>query len=237
MRMMSRMCGVVAAWLLVALSPAPLGAEPIAVDSQYLQGYASTPDTSGVVATDGWTDANGGFRISWDVSYDGSVWNYAYAITDDPTGQLNPELSHVIIEISPSVTSLDGVIFDANFAQAELALYEPGQPSNPNLPGDLYGFKVDGHHVLTFSSTQAPVWGDFYAKDGRPQGDVWATAWNTGFGSDAVSGDDPFSGWIPTPDTTGGNGGDPIPEPATMALLSLGGISVLGVRRLRRRRS
>jgi len=100
-----------------------------------------------------------------------------------------------------------------------------GNGGDPNLPANIYGIKFffgdpeeQDFHYFSFMSTQPPVWGDFYTKDGK-QGGVVCTAWNSGIG---VEGEGPrdFTGWIPTPDN--------IPEPSSLLLLVLGSSAVLG---------
>jgi hypothetical protein len=102
------------------------------------------------------------------------------------------------------------------------------------MPDDLYGIKFTptdktaaSSYTFTFQSTQNPVWGDFYAKDGSGGGPpplVWATAWNSSFGSDPTSLTTDFTPWIPVPDTESTR----IPEPSSLLLLVLGSSAVLG---------
>jgi hypothetical protein len=196
-------------------------------------GSRSTPAASGVVAADGWAVGQGGFKISWNIFFDGTFWNYSYTITNADGTALDPGLSHWILEVSPVITddNVEDFIFDTNFPLVGPQLWEAdplspnntspgGNMGNPNLPADLYGIKLDtGQATYTFKSTQNPVYGDFYAKDGRPGGfDIPATAWNTGIGTDPSEGG-PFSHWIPTPDT---DRVEVIPEPASVLLLGLG---------------
>ena len=62
--------------------------------------------------------------------------------------------------------------------------------SNPNIPGTVHGIKVDISDGLVYSffSSKAPVWGDFYSKDGvagkgsGPASDADINAaWNSDF--------------------------------------------------------
>lgn len=85
------------------------------------------------------------------------------------------------------------------------------------MPHSFYGVKFDELNVyivsFSFTSTQAPVWGNFYSKDGTVK-DNPVVAWNTGLG-------DPDNGvFIPRPD------GIPVPEPGILLLL---GIGMMGV--------
>jgi len=219
-----------------------------------LVGSRSTPISSGVVADDGWTDASGGFTISWVITGSSGSWEYSYTI-DTADG---PDLSHWLLEVSPMITAenVGGYIFNFNTDPSDPSdpdppfegpewwgpSYDQGN-NNPNMPADLWGINIDidigfegSSHTFTFESTQQPVWGSFYANDGQPQGDVWATAWNTGIGTDPESSATDFTNWIPVPDTTAGGGPPIIPEPTSLLLLALGASSVLGFGRFRRGR-
>ena len=63
------------------------------------------------------------------------------------------------------------------------------------MPEDIYGIKFDAcgnatDVTISFDSDRAPVWGDFYSKDGIIPGAQWCALYNSGF----TSGDyDPFS--------------------------------------------
>ena len=158
----------------------------VPVDSQYYFGTRTTPDTSGVDSTGGYAEAEGGFSITWDISFDGTYWNYSYTFTDKDGSTINPEVSHWIVEISPEVdlTNIDDYVFDAN---APVVIPPGGDvwpedtnfpnttnagggiSGNPNLGTDLHGIKFDtgSNNVsgtYTFKSVEPPVWGDFYVK-------------------------------------------------------------------------
>jgi len=240
--------------LALGLCPLAAYADFVPVGSGDLIGSRTTPPASGVVAADGWTDGNGGFTISWEITSStvsaSGYWEYEYTIDVDD----GPDLSHWLLEVSPIITEGNlgqyfptGFYSDDPYFQVEGPVTwgaDPLSPNNtspggnngnPNLPADIYGlsFGTEQDLLVGFWSTQQPVWGDFYAKDGKHEGIV-ATAWNSGFGSDPDDSTTDFTGWIPVPDTTGGGGPPPVPEPASLILLMLGTSAVLGRRWLRR---
>ena len=142
------------------------------------------------------------------------------------------DISHFIVAISPDVTERD--FWGANGAPISIATYDPSNPSNPGLPSAFFGLKLDYEgNYFTFNSSRAPVWGDFYIKDGIFDGDD-VYAYNTTFGLPDPT-DDPADGSINNkilrPDTHT----DMIPEPSSMLLLG----SALGmagvIRRFRRK--
>jgi hypothetical protein len=226
---------LVACFLLLIMLTLPVSADPIFVEGDDLSGSRTTPPGSGVVAGDGWTEAEGGFEIGWNIAPNGSDWNYSYTLRDKGTSDppvLNPGLSHWILEVTPGIGigSFSDIDVDPEGnppVEGPKTWYAKTQP-NPDMPYDIYGIKFDVGNTVTFTSTQRPVWGDFYAKDGRHSG-IWATAWNAGFGSDPDPDDPDFEGftpWIPTPDGV-------IPEPSTILLVTLSfvGITALGIRK------
>lgn len=223
---------LVACVLLLIMLPLSVSADPI-TGSRSTPGPPSTPD--GVVAADGWDENNGGFKIEWLIalSSDGTYYDYTYTISDeDGTTPIAPGLSHWILEVTPGIGigSFSDIDVDPEGnppVEGPKTWYAKTQP-NPDMPYDIYGIKFDVGNTVTFTSTQRPVWGDFYAKDGRHSG-IWATAWNAGFGSDPDPDDPDFEGftpWIPTPDGV-------IPEPSTILLVTLSfvGITALGIRK------
>lgn len=149
-----------------------------------------------VKATDGWVQAEGGFRIAWSIQLapSGGFFTYSYTISNnDPTpGPLWAKLSHIIIGATDGTkpgtskfTLADGWGWMINNAAAppEVGTFNPGG-SNPNMPGNLYGIKfettIDDVITLTFNSRRVPELMNFYAKDGKHSG-VFATAFNAGF--------------------------------------------------------
>ncbi len=197
-------------------------------------GSRTTPETNGIVASDGWEQPLGGFKISWDIEQVGAdLWTYSYKLSNaDGSMPTDPALSHFILEVSGDITDENWHTYFPDVTTGTVVEVEDFTAtsdgnSNPYLPGTLHGIKFAGdNYIFEFTSTQAPVWGDFYAKDGKhldPESTKeFATAWNAG-----ITGDGPtlettdFTPWIPRPD------GDGLSPPAT--IVPEPGLSVLGL--------
>jgi hypothetical protein len=180
----------------------------------YYEGYIAWDEN--LVASTNW--ANTSCVLSWIVSFDSATnyWTYQYTFTTDG----KPGISHVITEVSETFDEEN--VEDGTTASYELGTYLPTNPSNPGIPGSLYGMKFnvpaesDGTlYVWTIVTDRAPIWGDFYAKGGS---DTYA--YNTQFGvaNDSPVEDNPnLIGWAVVPDTV-----TTIPEPSTLIFLGLG---------------
>jgi hypothetical protein len=195
-----------------------------------------------------WVNYNVG--ISWtvtdtDTTYPSHPWKYTYTFGHDG-GQA--AISHLIIEVSEEMTlddmvGLTGAGLDAT---DPIALHEVAA-GNPNMPEAINGLKLNPPNpddfTMTFSfySNRRPVWGDFYARCGGKLGGInFAYNYNmdafgaeSGFlspdsdpAADASTGTpaNHYYYHILRPDTV-------VPEPATLALLSLGCLVVLRTRR------
>jgi hypothetical protein len=170
-------------------------------------------------------------ELSWTVSEnaDGS-FHYSYTLE-----VFKGAVSHLIIEVSQTFTCADLLNAEGPFGETEVGWHEV-QSGNPNMPEHIYGIKFDEAWGTTatfgFDAWRKPVWGDFYAKDGKAGGD-WNFVHNAGFTvGDVDPGDDPSDGsvgcHILVPDSV------ILPEPATMGLLGLGlGAMVIGRKRSR----
>jgi hypothetical protein len=138
------------------LIPLQAKAAPILVGAGDLTGSRSTPPANGVFADDGWMDGSGGFRIAWQINFTGTVWQYKYTFTDADGSAINPDMSHLILEVSDSITAdnVGSLIFNTNFTLVGPQTWtaDPLSPNNtnpganmgnPNLPADIYGIKAD----------------------------------------------------------------------------------------------
>lgn len=207
---------VVASLLIIGLSPFVCPADLFS---------GSLTNSSGIDAVGNWTT---GLTISWTVKQAGSAWSYHYALTVDKDDKA---LSHIIFEVSDTfkVENLLGVA-------GELKLYTPGG-SNEGMPDDLYGIKFEGFAdggtvsddttktwFVDFTSDRAPVWGDFYAVDGKGKDSI-AYAYNKGFTLNDV---DEMTNHIAVPDTL-----SYVPVPGAMLLGALG-LGAAGLRLHRR---
>lgn len=187
----------------------------------------SLTNSTGVIATGPWNTGNG-FEIGWNVTQSGSTFHYAYHVSGVNDTNLAKNLSHILFQVSPNFTASD--IFNVTGATLwydSPGTYNPGT-SNPNMPNSLYSVKFGdfvnpANATIEFDSTRAPIWGDFYTKDGTFKvGNVHydVTAWNSGFGG--VEG-----AKIGVPDTA------TAPIPGSLVLLGSGllGMFAIGVRK------
>lgn len=179
-------------------------------------GSRTTP--TGITGTAAWGKVPG-YTVSWDISQSGNIFHYVYDISVP-----SKDISHTILELSDNITqdNINSLIFNFRVNGSSKStptprLFSPSDPgnSNPGLPSDIYGIKIDmtsTKQKVAFDSLRAPMWGDIYSKDGVDKG-VFVYAFNTGFGTDPIGND--YSKWIAVPDTKHIR----VPEPATYLLL------------------
>lgn len=173
-------------------------------------------------------------EIYWTVTGNpDSTWHYSYRLTVN-----EHDFGFFLLETSPGFTLDNALNVSGPCTALELDHWAPG-PSRFNLPDDVYGVKFDGTTgtdlTLAFDSPYAPVWGDFYAKDGTGY-----EGWNTGFAAadwdPLIAPDDgsyQYHLLRPGADTYNGV----TPEPGTLGLvgLGLGALAYLRGRKGRRR--
>jgi hypothetical protein len=206
-----------------------------------LIGSRDTSAAGGATGTKDW--ANGGFNIAWDISFDEDteLWTYIYHVTTD-----RKEVSHLLLE----VTQGDGgvLIGDDSSPVDEIKTFNPGDPSNPLLPNKLYAAKLDfgsTDTIYTIVTDRAPVYGVFYAKDGK-SGGIDVVAYANALKESDYKTDEALTinDFIVRPNGKHGPetdpGGDPdpptnaVPEPMTASLAAVAAASLLLATRRRR---
>lgn len=182
----------------------------------------STTENNGQVQGIGKWIEEGPTTLEWEVTDNGSSWHYRYVLTVPKM-----DVSHLIIGVSDAFEASDFWNATGAFGSTQIGDFDQGN-GNPDIPQPLHGLKFDDTSgttlIIEFDCNRAPVWGDFYAKDG---GNPNTQAWNAGI-TLADPTDAPADGSIDdhllVPDSV-------IPEPATMTFLALGALAVARIRR------
>ena len=182
----------------------------------------------GVVGSAAWD--NGDYDISWNITNNDNKWTYTYTVKVD-----RKDVSHFLLEVTNDgnpFNVLEGS--DVNIVQPA-TVYSSGT-SNPNMPNSLYGIKFDfGGNLTTYTivTDRAPVWGVFYAKDGK-DGGVAVTAWSNALNYDNYQTSMTLTetDFIVRPDGVGsGVNGNPVPVPGAAWLLGSGLLGLAGLGR------
>ena len=208
-------------------------------------GSLSTPDTSGLIAgLNGWGPNEDGYRVTWTITLEAEPlypllpWHYKYEFSKANGDPLVKLTSHFIISLSEDIQESDLDYFSDDIETVTFGTLGPG-PGNPGFPAgeEIYGAKFDlwnNQAVAEFYSNRQPMWGDFYAKDGKAAPNVFNYAYNTDLGVEVANPHDylgtPIDEFdnvlhkVLVPNTI-------IPEPATIGLLGLGGVVLLRKRK------
>ena len=179
-----------------------------------------------LVAADKWAGTGTSITYVVDDTTSPGYWHYKYILTVHSS--VGAGISHLNIETTPDFTAeklLNSTWGGDTEVGLLLALH--------GMPDGMYGIKFDelpdngATFTVEFDSLRYPIWGDFFAKGG-PSSYVH----NAGFTS-PDSDPDPLDPWL-NPNVTDHilvPNLHEIPEPATLALLGLGGTVLLARRK------
>ena len=193
-----------------------------------LTGIRTSANDEGIDATFQWD--NGGFVLSWNISYNAEtqLWTYIYTLEVEQKG-----VSHFNLEVTEGLPEFH--YYDGTSGPIEgPTTYSSANPSNPLMPNPLFGVKFDYGDTLssyTIVTDRAPVYGVFYAKDGKDGKSNDVVAWNTALNFADYKTNEQLGriDFIVRPDGDGSS--TVVPEPSTVFLLGLGLFGILGLGR------
>lgn len=196
-------------------------------------------DGGGIAGIDSNAWLASGTTFSWWVNANGDgtyTYTYRLQVPDD-----SKEISHMTVEVSPNFGADNLLeVLEGTMADDQPDSYPKGG-SDVGMPSPLWGIKFEGggddstgyDWTVSFLSDRAPVWGDFYAVDGKTPGQETAI-WNAGFGNPdsdplVAAANGSVDNHILVPDST-----NYVPAPGAVLLASVGMILVRHLRVRRR---
>jgi hypothetical protein len=149
-------------------------------------------------------------KLSWAITELAGIFTYKWTLSGEDDGDLPQGVSHSLFQVSDDFTSNNILAGSDDVEDGMPKLFNPG-PSNPDMPGSMFGIKFDfgsaedAPVTYTLVTDKVPVWGNYYGKDGRTSGappKIENVVWNAGFLDDPMSVlDGDYSHWIPVPDS------------------------------------
>lgn len=166
-----------------------------------------------IIATDGWTGSNGGFKVAWEIEFEGSEFDYKYTFSATNDGDLQKAINFLALRVSPDFSAWDVAPGDYHIANVDFLGYKFAA---------LYWDNLNSKNLtVEFDSLNQPVWGSFLAAN-LFYGIPIATAVNAGVPFFMDEGGN-IGCFIPVPDSK-------IPVPPSILLLGSGLLGLVGMR-------